>query len=462
MDKIEFKKFLKVVQSDERVLGDYEFIKSYEEILKCIYNDIQKLSNYTLDGRFQDILIKLSKQPKYELLGYENFIEDVEKELNKMITTNIILLPMNFLKSEKLKQDIILNEKMCIFLPTNEDLENFDDFTLQLRQQKKRKKQLLQLKKRKKVDALGEYFANTIGSRLDKEHILLSKDREFFNYPILSIIINSIDSKVERESGRIVESIYTILRMLDFKEKREDSGWGIIGEVMLPANTYVVYYKDYRTERISDGHYGYSYRFKFSPFLDINTESFIKYKNRFTYLSNLYIELCFLDERTYSKENLKLINKWKSLIMMFNTAYEFASIEKYDSVVLNLTSILESILLKNEGRSKQKRLLEKIRLFFIETYDNKKLNDVTDSFDRVYKIRNKIMHEGLGYEAQFTSSKRLNDYQGLNKGMKPFAYKGSFESSSDRRDIENIFILVIDILLSDKVIDDIVKIINKP
>lgn len=454
MNKKFFQEFLKVVQVNERVSWDYETAKPYAEILHIIYADVVKFKNYTLDSRIQDILVKLLKNPKYESGGYNALLKDLENELNKLVVKNIMLIPINFIDKGKFNGDVKLNEYMNIFLPTKEDVIDYDDFTLNMRQEKRQKD-----KKGKMSDNLCKFFESQLENKLDKEHILLAKDRNFFNYPILSIQIDNVDYKMEKESGRIAQAVYSILRIIDFREEKEPYSRGILsGGWIKPANTYVVYYnkENYKlSHKFNDDYYGYSFMFNFSYFLDISTYSLIKNLNLFTNVLDLYIKTCFLDLRKYNSKQLKIINKWNNAISMFNTAYEFASIEKYDACNLILCALLESLFLENEGRNKQERLLIEISEYLKDIYDDPKREKIILSLRNMYHFRNKFMHEGNGYEARYMSSRSITHYQGIYRGMRPFSYNGAVYLGNDVLDIRQALKCIVDILICDKTLEKV-------
>ena len=459
MNKTLFQQFLKAAQVNERVSWDYEAAKPYAEILHMIYTDVAKFKNYTLDGRFQDILVKLLKNSKYESEGYTSLLKDLEDELNKLVVRNIMLLPINFIDKSKFNGDVKLNNYMNIFLPTKEDLIDYDDFTLKMRQEKRQKD-----KKGKMSDNLCKFFESQLENKLDKEHILLAKDRNFFNYPILSIQIDNVDYKMEKESGRIAQAVYSILRIIDFREDKEPHSWGILRRDWVnPANTYVVYYnkENYKqTHKFNDGYYGYSFMCNFSYFLDISTFSLIENLNLFTNVLDLYIQTCFLDLRKYDSKQLKIINNWNNAISMFNTAYEFASIEKYDACNLILCALLESLFLENEGRNKQERLLVEISEYLKDIYDDSKREKMLSSLRNIYHFRNKFMHEGNGYEAQYMSSRRIIHYQGVYRGMRPFSYNGAVYPDNDVLDIRRALKCVVDMLIYEKTLEKVKNILN--
>lgn len=460
MDSKRFKDFSKDAQQNPKVSYGFEESRHFKDVINEIYQDVSKLQYYTLDGRFEDILIRLLKDPKYETEGYSILLKDIEEELKKLVVSNVMLLPINFIKSSEIKEDLVLNDYIHLFIPKQDDLRNFGDFELNIRQEKRRKD-----KKHKFDDNLCKYFEEKLNSKLDKEHILLVKDREFFNYPILSIYVKNIDFKVEKESGRIAEAVYSFLRMLDFIKRKPDYSWGLLDKSWAePAHTYVVYYNKENPNGIpnwDNSYYGYSFRFNFSYFLDINTNCFIENIDLFVSLIDLYIQTCFLDIRDYSSVEINIINKWNNAVLMFNTAFEFASIEKYDACVLMLCSIMESLFLKNEGRNKLEKLLEEVNMFAQSMYSQEKLERIAKAIRSAHKFRNKIMHEGRGYEVEFLSSRSLTSYQGIYRGMKPFTYQGAVPPHEEIVDIMIVFKFIINVLIGEKFTNNINNLLKK-
>ena len=455
MDNERFKEFLKAARIDEKVTYGFNESELFRDVINEIYQDVSKFKFYTLDGRFQDLLVKLLKTNDYKSCGYQGLLKDLKTELQTLIVDNIMLLPINFLKSLKCHSDLELNDYMNIFFPTEDDLKNFKDVELIIRQEKRMKDKMHKLD-----DNLCRYFEKILNAKLDKEHILLVKDRAFFNYPILALHFKNIDFKVEKESGRIAEAVYSILRMVDFAKAKSDYGRGLLERDWLePAHTYVVYYNsEYPDEK---SYYGHSFRFNFSYFLDISTDCFIENQGAIVETIDLYIKTCFLDKRTFTTKDINIINKWNNAILLFNTAYEFASIEKYDACVLVLCSILESLFLKNEGRNKVDKLIEEITLFYKEDFPLDKLKRINEAIKNIYKYRNKILHEGLGYETKFLFSRSLTSYQGIYRGMKPFKYQGAIYPYEEIVNIEIIITFIINVLMDTHKIDEIKNLINK-
>ncbi len=452
MDYNKFKEFSKVAQENAKVTYNLTESKPYEDIIDEIYKDVSKFKYHTLDGRLQNIIIDLLRDKKYELEGYNVFLRDLELELKKLIVPNIILLPINFIKSSKFNTKLSLNEYINLFIPNDKNLKVLTT---------------TKLDNNKNLDKFNEdlsiYFKQKLKCKLNKEHIIITKDRNFFNYPILTIFIKNVDYRVEKEAKRITEAVYSILRMIDFIKREEDYGWGLLdNDWQSPAHTYTVYYnEDNYFQNSNNGYDGLSYRFNFSHFLDIDTDCLIANIKLFSSILDTFIKSCFIDSRDFSSTELNTINKWSNAILLFNTAFEFASIEKYDSCILILSSILESLFLKNVGRNKSEKLKEKINNNFSDFYEKEELEDINKAITSVYKFRNKIMHEGRGYECEFLVPRGINSYQGIYRGMKPFYYEGSVPYYPEIIDIMIVFKFIIEILIRDKSINDIKTIIDK-
>ena len=237
--------------------------------------------------------------------------------------------------------------------------------------------------------------------------------------------------------------------MLDFKNKLGEGGWGyMFHNRTYPAGVYGVYYNKEGLTHLPLGNeangYGYSMRFKFAPILDVSTEGFLKSINEFHSMLCQYINYCFMDKTDYSNLQLIKIAKWQNSIQMFNTAYEFASQERYDSTLILLLTILESLFIKNKGNKKEHVVLA-LQDFF---KDDNIITDnfIRDNIEQAYKSRNRFIHEGIGVENAHVYSKPLNSYQGLTPGMKPFAHIGIYHFPDNIRNLKNLFDITIKII----------------
>ena len=457
MNERRFSEFLHAVKEDPRTFYHYETSKPFNDVIDEIYDDVKKFRYYTLDGRFQDLFIRVSQEPDCATWDYQKFLAALEVELKKLIVPNLIMLPLNFLDSKIIKSDLIINEYIRLFLPTAIDLENHTKAELLLRQEERRKNQF--------DEPICKYFDSVLDGHLDKEHILLAKDKDFFRYPVLTIYIESIDARVEDEAKFITEAIYSLLRMIDYKtgdQEYYEFGRGAWQKAKFGlSNTYTVYYN------VNDGYpsdhptyYGLSSKFNYSGFLDISSSRFLNNTDWFCKALDIFIKASFIDKRKFSNCELDILNKWCNAILLYNTAYEFASIEKYDACVLILSSLLESIFLQNTGRNKSELLANELSQFLIDIYPDKKIDDLVQIVKILYKYRNKIIHEGVGLEKQFIRPCDVNAPQGEYRGMKPFHYAGSFYPDKDLMGIDIILKCLVDILMGEKMLGKISNILE--
>lgn len=455
MNERRFVEFLNAVRADERAFYHYESSKPFKDVIDILYNDVGQFRYYTYDGRFQDLVIRLIKDIKYDTLGYEIFLKDLEDELKKFVVPNIIMLPLNFLDNNIIKNDLVLNNNIRLFLPTEKDLEKHTSGELLLRQEERKKKQF--------DEPICNYFDSVLDGHLDKEHILLAKDRDFFRYPILTIYVEDIDVGVEDESKFITEAIYSILRMIDYKSGDTEYGRGPWQKVKYStANTYIVYYNindGYPSDHAQYG--GYSFKFNFSEFLDISTYCFLNCKEWFCNVTDIFIKARFIDKRKLPAEDLDTVKKWCNSIILYNTAYELAAIEKYDACALILCALMESIFIKNKGRNKSEILTAEIKEFLCDIYSKDGTEDLVTVIKSIYKYRNKIIHEGVGLEEQFIRARSIYQSQGTYRGMKPFHYGSSFYPDKDLLGIDTILKCLVDILIGNKMIEKISSIIEK-
>lgn len=454
MNERRFNEFLNAVRADSRTFYDYELSKLFKDVIEEINDDVGKFRYYTFDGRFQNLLIKLSKETKYDTLSYEHFLRDLENGLRELIVSNIILLPLNFLDSKIIKKDLILKDNIRLFLPTSNDLVKCTSGELLLRQDKRKKKQF--------DEPICKYFDSILVGHLDKEHILLAKDRNFFNYPILTIYLEDIDCAVTHEAKFITEAVYSVLRMIDYKNGDSQYGRGTWEEAKfrLP-NTYTVYFNvnlGFPTQHPYDG---FTYQFNFSEFLDISSSCFYNYKDWFCKVIDTFCKARFIDKRKLTEREIDTVDKWCNAIHLYNKAYELASEEKYDNCALTLCALMESIFIKNKGRNKSEILIKEIMEFLSDIYSNEATENFIKTIKTIYKYRNKIIHEGTGLEDQFIRSRSVYEHQGAYRGMKPFHYNGAFYPDEDLLGIDTILECLVDILIGKKMLKKVSAIIEK-
>ena len=110
------------------------------------------------------------------------------------------------------------------------------------------------------------------------------------------------------------------------------------------------------------------------------------------------------------------------------------------------------ILILKKGRNKKERLIEEIKLIKDKISNTENIEEAVKS---LYDYRNKIIHEGKGYENKFLNSKRLNDYQGMYVGMKPFEYFGAIMPNEDVYKIKIVMIFIANLLIGKDTIEQI-------
>lgn len=421
-------------------IHNYKKDRVFAEFLKYFVKDIKKYPHYTFDGRFENMLFEELNNSVKNQWSYYELLNVMQLRLEKLCVPCVILIPLNFIDDKQIKSDMKLSEDINLF--------------------KKDKPQItyrFSMSSKFKETPLEKYFKNNVYALLLRDHIVTAKDKNFFNFPLLTILINSIDYRVEEESSRIVEAVYTIIRMLDFEKDLENGGWGYMMHCKLnPANVYGVYYNLEGVTSLPKGDdangYGHSFQFMFQPFLDVSTDGFLKSIDKFTEIISDYVQYCFLDKNKYTQEQLVKIAKWQNSFKMFNTAYELASQERYDNSLLQLLTILESLFIKNKGNKKEQLVLA-LQEFFVN--DNDFTSEyIRENIQEAYKYRNKFVHEGVGVDNEYIHAKPLNSYQGTILGMKPFAHIGIYYYPSNIKNIINLFKITI------KTILDYIKILS--
>ncbi len=420
---IAFSQILGRVKSGEIDIYNYRRDESSKEFFEFLYDDMEKYNNYTYDGRFQEILFDELNHSIVNGWSYKEFFKAVKLGLDGLCVPCVITIPLNCIDDSKIESNIKLSENILLF------------------------KTEKQFAGHKKIETpLEKYFKEKVYKLLLRDHIEKAKDKNFFNFPILTILINSIDERVIIESGRIVETAYALIRMLDFENSLEEGGWGYLSHCKLQlASTYGIYYnKEGTTSLPSESEangYGYSMRYKFVPILDVSTKGFLRSIQEFNTILSEYVSYCFMDKIKFSDTQLLKIAKWQNAIQMFNTAYEFAAQERYDAALILLLTILESLFIKNKGNKKEYLVLV-LQDFFKN--DNVFTADyIRNNISDAYKSRNKFVHEGLGIDNEYIYSKPLHSYQGITPGMKPFAHIGIYFYPSNIETIRNLFQITI-------------------
>ncbi|MDO9628604.1 MAG: HEPN domain-containing protein [Acholeplasmataceae bacterium] len=400
----------------------------YDEngLINQIMQDLSDYRYYVFDGRFDDILIdvvieRTTMETRY-FENYSEFLNLVNDKIKKLIVPTMIVLPLNITHGN-------LNEVRFDFNA------NFSIFPLS------KKEGFLA----NNLSSLSKHVERTIYAKLCPDHILSVKDKHFFNYPIMTIEVHDIDNRVEREAPRIIESVYSIFRMISMGVKNDSRNYHRVVSKPL-ASTYTVYYNEVGTSPNPpyDTGYGYSFRFKFTPILDLNISDLVSRKEIISDNLDKIITSIFATKNDESITAYDNGRKWINALLMFNEAYEFASRERFDSAMILLITILESLFLKNEGTGKQTKLINAVNNYFSDLSQE---NHIKNTISQMYKKRNSFVHEGKRMDG-YQIYKPLNEYQGLIIGMEPLTFTQYFDSNHDLKHLSNLFAIVKEILLS--------------
>ncbi|HHX69124.1 MAG TPA: hypothetical protein GX708_13875 [Gallicola sp.] len=361
-------------------------------LMDDICKEVAKFEFYTLDGIFQNILDDLICKPgRKDLINFINFLDFIhliENELKKIYVPIVIAFPINVLDSSKSFTSISFeNNKINIF--SNEKTG---------------------------FRSLNEYVNKNVYMNFDINHILAVKDRYFDKSPIMTILVEGIEYSVRIEAPKIVESIYSILRIVNMYKSGGNSPY----RFQPMGSTYVVYYNQPGTPKKGpyQNGYGYSFRFGFSNILDMSMNDIELNKIKISYLLNRLIEYTFYNKNLKSQKEIEKYGKWVNALILFNEAYELASIEKYDIANLLLLTILESFFNVKNKKGKKEVLKERISPIVINRFDDTISSKV---IHHTYDNRNHFVHEGKRMRNRL-KYRPINDTSGLVKGLEPINY----------------------------------------
>lgn len=430
MDEIVFNKMVECISS--KMLLEDEILSSelYYKFKHELREDWVCFPEYTFDGRADAIIFKALRHICRSHGSYMEFLKVAENELKKLSVPCIILIPLNYLRDDTLSSDIILTDDIVLFKKS-----------FILSEETCEKKYLR--------SSLERYFEKKLHISFPGKHIVSSKDNNFFNFPVLSILIKNISTRVEEESGRIANAVYSFFRMLDFDNEQDCNGWGYFHfSSLAPAHSYGVYYDEdnklCNKPFFNKLGYGHSFFFQCVPILDVNSQQLIKNEMQaFTELLTKYLKCIFCTKTNLTIEEKQRMKRWQNAVQLFNSAYELASIEKYDTAMLILLTLLESLLI---NQSKKKRDTIKSELSQVLNYKSEsQILDAQHLIEKTYTWRNKFVHQGEGFESSI-HIKSLSDYQGGYIGMKPFTRTGLWFYDDGGKCVRALFRLVIEVI----------------
>ena len=424
-DKIRF--VCEEIKSNFLKQNDILDIIRSSKLFDDLNDDLHNERYFVFDGRLEDAIIKVIKTEVIEnessFESYEHFLSLIVSELSNLAMPTLILLPLVFLNGVIDEQYIVLKNSNYALFPFAIKSEN-------LRNQR---------------SALREHVLKTICAKLPENHILRVKDAQFFNYPILALKIHNIDSRVEREAPKINEAIYSFIRMIGFNNER-DRGWILLGNTQNIPSTYTVYYNETGSLPFlpNDSCSGYSFRFMFAPLLDI---SYQELKAKMDLLSDnmdVFIKIIFRSKKDNNEKVYKKQSRWLNAVLLFNEAYESASREKFESSLITLLTLLESLFISINTHNKKDILTSELIKYFDDTSRNEQIKE---TIKVLYEKRNSFVHEGkrLG---TYQIYKSINDYEGLVTGMEPLKFAKYLPEGHDLKYLHSLFVLCKDILLN--------------
>jgi len=137
---MKFQRFLRAARNNQRVVYDCDVMGEHVDVVREIYRNAEMMSNYYLDGRFQDMLIALTKSGEFEGQIFAEFMKAVKEKFDEAQEPIMLLIPLNFIVSEKFDGEIRLSDSMIIF-PAEKSLVNVFpfDFPFYYRSNKKKK-----------------------------------------------------------------------------------------------------------------------------------------------------------------------------------------------------------------------------------------------------------------------------------------------------------------------------------
>ncbi|MFW6002317.1 MAG: hypothetical protein ACOCQD_03170, partial [archaeon] len=168
----------------------------------------------------------------------------------------------------------------------------------------------------------------------------------------------------------------------------ENKGWKFYNNKAYPV-TYAVYNKcGEKTSEITGG-CGHQMKVFSAPILDVDTSKFIKYSEMLVKEIEFLMTAVFDPNATNDIPLFYAKKRWINALQIFNTAYEQASINRYDATLISLVSILESLFLKKNTYNKKKRLI-----FYISEFLDKNCREI---INKSYKKRSAFVHEGIRF-----------------------------------------------------------------
>lgn len=367
------------------------------EIREEIYKEVLKLPFFTFDGRMDDILEKIFYLNGLERLIYfeefDDFINEIDLELKKIYVPTVLIFPVNVVRESKEFDRINFSNKYINIFPVYDSGGYYG----------------------KRKNKINDYIERNVYMKLLPEHIKITKDSMFFNYPLMTILFNGIDYNIVKESPKIIEAVSSIIRMVNYKKSIESKHVKFNNIVPL-GTTFAVYYNQPGTSSKSpySNGYGYSHRTSFYNILDVSAVDIEMNSYEISNSITKLLEILFRDKRNEKNKIVSDNEKWINSIFIFNEAYELASRENYDAANIMLLTILESLFLSPNTRgSKSNKIIESISSKVKDKFDEESLKKLIIT---TYRMRNDFVHEGKRIKPVGLS---VLDFSALIGGLQP-------------------------------------------
>ena len=398
---------------DENNFFEYD---GYDEIIVYVFDDISKFRYYELNGITEDSFIEVLrayKDSQVVKINYCNFIYKIVDSLKLKSENYVLIISLNGLNIRDNKNNIIYRQP---------DFVLFNDNW--------KESKLL------KADIeLARYLKKDLDIDLNARHIRF-KDRNFFYNPVLTITFRDTSREsLYQKAPNIALAVYTFIRLIDFLNFKESDIWNDRIHIKL-AQTYAIYYSsiDSGLPFSKKNTYGHQMKYVNTPFLDVEYETILSKMEKLYTLFRTYQEILFTPKNEIPKNVYFSYQRYIKSIEIINTAYEMASIEKFDETLILLTTFLESLFLKNSGTNKKSRLCVLVSDYLGE--DHKNLIDIS------YKRRNNFVHEGKSLPKIY-NYKLAEVEHNYFMGYRPFNIYSMFGYPIEIEELKNLLILCI-------------------
>jgi|GEM_PF-3570042 len=413
-----FKEYISDYYNNMINLSNYYDDIRYYSIWELIYNDLKEHNKFIFDGRrddvFIDVLVKIKEQKKWDIT-FEEFVLEVLTNIKKYDVDNCLMLPLNGLDKS--------------LLP---DIMEFDNPDIKIFAVKEG-----YIRKQKDKTHIAEYYKNRIGGNLNMRHMMF-KEKHMFDTPVLTAIIKGQnDNEIYNSAQEISQGLYALIRINDLLYGRKMRAWHNFQWPNYPTS-YAVYRSEYDPMFDRYGNLGHQMKLFCSPILDVDTEIFLKYSGEIIRTFSLLMDTYFEAPIRLDKEIYQSKQRWLNSMQMFNTAYDLASIERFDSSLVTLLSFLESLFLNKNSRHKKEDLQKQISAY-VE-------RDVSELLENSYKRRNRYLHDGLrvGGVAKYKLVEKIHNYI---PGYRPFTQYSFWGLPKEVEDLKLLMKLCADIVI---------------